>query len=911
MGKTSGSDRQNLGGVVRAVSLLRNIASGLRSLFRKDRVEGELDEELRGFLEMAAEEKMKQGMSPKEALRAVRLERGTLEVTKEVVRSAGWESLVETLWQDLRFAARMLRKSPGFTAVTVLTLALGVGANTAIFTVVNGVILKPLPYPQPDRLVMVLEKQLSDGTLGTVAPANFFDWREQSHSFDKMAAIDPYPDFILNGSGAPQRLTGAAVSSDLFSLLGVHMALGRDFLLEEDRPGDDRVVILSYSTWLHYFGGRSDTVGRQLTLNNTVYLVVGVLPRDFSLVSKASDFQSRNRFDLWTPLALASPPEPWQRGTHPLCVFARLKSGISLQQAQTDLNQVAANLQRLYPADDKERGITAVPLGEHVVANVRIALFTLLAAVGMVLLMACANIANLLLSRAVTRQKEIALRIALGASRTRLAQQLLTESMVLVIFGGSLGLSFACLAVPAVADYLPADLPRASEIAVDGRVLVFSSLISLFTGILFGLLPLLQSKQVNATDSLKQHGRGIAGGQSRLRSALIVGQVAVALVLVVGAGLMTKSFWMLLKVSPGFRTEHILTARLSLPPQYTNGGKFGIGQHRKISAFQQRLLEVVSNIPGVQSAAFDAYPPLSGTYNSWAFDIEGRPAKPVGTYDMTEYRPVSAGYFETVGIPVLRGRRFSPADNEDSPLVVIINDSMARIFWKQENPVGQRLRFDGHEWLTIVGVVADVHHGGLGTIPEPAMYIPYGQIPNVESRPTIILRTSVEPSSITSALRRAVSEVDASVPLDQIETMEQIISVSVGEPRFRTAVLLMFAILALFVASIGLYGVMSYLMSQRTREFGIRIAVGASSGDLLRLVLGQAAKLVSVGIGLGLVGSMLLARSIASLLYGITPFDTATLTGVSLLLAAVALSASYIPARRAASVDPTVALRYE
>jgi predicted permease len=893
------------------MALLRSIASGLRSLFRKERVERELDEELRDFLEIAAEEKMKQGMSSKDALRAVRLERGSLEVTKEVVRSAGWETFVATLWQDLRFAIRTLRKNIGFTAVVVLTLAFGIGANTAIFTVVNGVILKPLPYAQPDRLVMLFERQLSDGTLGTVAPANFFDWREQNHSLGKMAAIDPYPDFILNGSGEPQRLSGAAVSSDFFSLLGVPMALGRDFLSEEDRPGYNRVVILSYSTWLHYFGGRPDVVGKQVTLNNAAYSVVGVLPRDFSLVSKASDFQSRNQFDLWTPLALGSPPEPWQRGTHPLSVFARLKSGIPLRQAQTDLNQVAASLQRLYPADDKERGITAVPLGEHVVANVRLALFTLLAAVGMVLLMACANIANLLLTRAVTRQKEIALRVTLGATRRRLAQQLLAESMVLVILGGSLGLSFACLAVPTVVHYLPADLPRASEIAVDGRVLAFTSLISVFTGILFGLLPLLQSRQANANDSLKQSGRSIATGQSPLRSALIIGQVAVALVLLIGAGLMTKSLWTLLRVSPGFQTEHILTARLSLPPHYLNGYKFGTGEHRLISAFQRELLERVRNIPGVQSAAFTAYLPLSGTDNDWAFDIEGRPAKPAGVYDLMKYRPVSADYFKTMGIPVLRGRAFDLRDNEDGPLVVIINDAMARTFWAQRDPIGQRVRFSESKWRAVVGIVGNVHHESLGSKPEPELYLPYAQVPNVEARPTIVLRTATEPTSLTAALRRAVSEVDPNVPLDQIATIKQIASRSVGQPRFRTAVLLMFAILALFVASIGLYGVMSYLMSQRTREFGIRIAVGASSGALLRLVLGQAAKLVSIGICLGLVGAILLARSIASLLYGITPFDTATFASVSLPLAIVALLASYIPARRAASVDPMVALRYE
>jgi putative ABC transport system permease protein len=529
----------------------------------------------------------------------------------------------------------------------------------------------------------------------------------------------------------------------------------------------------------------------------------------------------------------------------------------------------------------------------------------------MVLLIACANIANLLLTRGTTRRKEMSLRVALGASRKRIAQQLLTESTVLATFGGLLGLALAFLGVPALVRHLPTDLPRISEITVDGRVLLFTSLVSLTTGIVFGMVPLFQSRRVSANDALKESGRAIATGQSRLRSTLIVGQVAIALVLLTGAGLMAKSLWMLLRVSPGFQTEHILTARLSLPPQYTNGYEFGTGRHRRISAFERDLLERVLVIPGVQSAAFTAYLPLNGVDNSWAFNIEGRPAKPVGTYDSTNYRPVSAGYFETMRIPLRRGRAFDSHDTEDNPLVVVINESMARIYWNQQNPVGQRVRFGGPEWRTVVGIAGDVHHEDLGAKPEPEMYVPYGQVPNVENRPTIVLRTSIEPANVTSALRKAVSEVDANVPMDQVETMKQIVSGSVGQSRFRTAMLLIFALLALFVASIGLYGVMSYLASQRIREFGIRMAVGASRGAVLRLVLGQAAKLVTGGICLGLVGAALLARLIASLLYGVAPFDPAILTSVSILLAVVALVAGYIPARRAARADPMESLRCE
>jgi predicted permease len=891
--------------------VIQHLQALWRNTFRRKRLDQELDEEVHGYLAMVAAENVRRGMTPEDALREARLELGGIEHVKQGVRNIRVGVSMDRLMQDIRYAFRTLTRNLAFSSVVVLTLALGIGANTAIFTVVNGVLLKPLPYPEPDRLVMLWETSLSDGTPGTVAPANFYDWRQQSRSFEKMAAIDPYPDFILSGSGMAKRLAGAAVSHDFFSLLGARMALGRDFLPEEDHPGSNLVIVLSYATWQSQFGGRVDVVGKSITLNNAAYTVVGVLPRDFSFVSRAADYQTRNRVDLWTPLALASPPEAWQRGTHPLCVFGRLRPGVSLPQAQADLNQVAANLQRLYPNDDKGRGIAADPLGRHVVAGVRTALLTLLMAVGMVLPLACANIANLLLSRAASRQKEIAVRIALGASRMRIARQLLTENLVLAVTGGMLGLVITLLSVSAIVHHLPADLPRTSEIVVDWRVLLFTSLLTLSTGVLFGMVPLHQSRRVSTNDSLKQGGRAVAGDQSQLRNALIVAQVAIAVVLLTGAGLMTKSLWTLLRVSPGFQTEHILTARLSLPPQYTNGMVFGTGKHPRITLFQRELLERVKEIPGVKSAAFAAYLPLSGVDNSWGFDIQGRPPKPPGVYDLTNYRPVSAGYFDTLGIPILQGRGFGTGDTEDSPLVVVINASMARTWWNQQDPVGQRVRFGDQNWRVIVGVAGDVHHEALGAKPEPEMYVPYGQVPNVEARPTIVLRSSIDPSSVTDALRKAVAEVDANVPMDQVETMSQIVYGSVAQSRFRTALLVMFALLALFVAAIGLYGVMSYSVTQRTREFGIRMALGASRSAILRVVLGKATKLVGLGIFSGLAGAMLLARLVASLLYNVSPFDATTLAGVSILLALIALVASYVPARRAANVNPMDSLRYE
>lgn len=867
-----------------------------RNLFRKQRAEQELDDELRAYIELTAAENVRRGMSPGDALQKARRDLGGIEQVKESVRDVRAGAALDTLLQDVRCALRGLRKNPAFAAVAILTLALSIGANTTIFSIVNGVLLKPLPYPNPDRLVSLWENN-AFGRFLTVAPANFYDWREQNTTFDKMAALDAYPDFILTGIGEPRRLAGAAVTADFFPLLGVHMAIGRGF-----QAAEGKVVVLSYSTWERYFGSRPGIVGAQIRLNDAGYTVVGVLPHDFTLVSRASDFQARSQFDLWTNLGLTFPPAAWQRSTHPLCVYGRLKPGVPLPQAQADLDRIARNLQLRYPDDDKDAFITAVPMGEHAVAAVRTALLTLLAAVAIVLIIACANIANLLLSRAAARRKEMALRAALGASRKRLAQQLLTESTVLSAAGCAFGLALAFWSVPALVRHLPADLPRASEISVDARVLCVTGLIAFLTGIVFGLVPLLQSR------GLEPGSRGVSAAQSRLRGVLIVGQVAFAWLLLAGAGLMAKSLRELLQVSPGFQTGHILTARFSLPPRYANGYRFGTGQHRQISVFQHELAARVRAIPGVDSAAFTSHLPLAGTNNTWSFFIEGRPPNPPGVFDSTNYRPVTAGYFETIGIPVKLGRAFRP-DDEDHALVVAINESMARAFWRGENPVGKRLKFGDEQWRTIVGVVGDVHHESLGVAPAPEMYVPYAQVPNVEARPIVVVRSFIDAATLTVALRKAVAEVDAEVPMDQVATMEQIVCGSVSESRFRTTAIAGFALLALAVACIGLYGVMSYLVSQRTREFGIRLAVGASRAAVLRMVLGQAARLTGIGICLGLAGATLLAHFIASLLYGITPFDVPTLASVSIVLAAVSLVASFLPAHRAAKTDPVDSLR--
>jgi predicted permease len=865
----------------------------------------EFQAELEEHVRLLAERYRRQGMSPEAAMLAARRQFGNTTLLQEDRRALQIIPAIEALRGDLTYAVRTLRRNPGFAATAVLTLALGIGANTTIFSVCNAVLFKPLPYTEPDRIVMLSER-MPDGKLSTVAPANFVDWRNESRSFSGMAAVRASTfasSFILGGQSEASRLTGGDASSSFFSVLGVTFMLGRNFLADEDQPGQDHVAILSYVAWNERFGADRDIVGKAITLNDQSYTVVGVLPAEFQFGNTAEDFQVQSQADIWVPLALD--PQKLQRGAHVLHVIARLKPGVKLAQAQAELDIMAANLAQQYPQNNKDKGIAVVPLTDQVTRSVRGALETLLGAVGLLLLLACANVANLLLGRAAARQKEMAVRIALGANRWRLAQQLLTESLFLASVGGIAGFLLALAAIAALTPQLPADLSRAAGIAVDTRMLIFTAVISLVTGILFGLGPLFATWRENAGESLKQNNRFASGIQTRLRSGLAVGQIAVAIILLIGAGLMAKSLWALMRVAPGFRSENILTARLSLP-------RSRYPDDRKIAALEGEVLESLRGRPGVQSAGFATYVPLSGLDNEWSFLIEGRPPLPVGTHNVAEYRPVSAGYFETIGIPLLRGRMFTQADTAEAPWVVVINDSMAREYWPSENPIGQRLQIPG--WprsRTVIGVVGDVLHEGLDHAAKAEMYLPVDQALNIENEPSIVVRAEIPAGAAAGELRATVSAIDPAIAVDRIETMQQLVSGSVAQPRFRTMILAAFSLLALVMASIGIYGVMSYLVIQRTREFGIRLSLGATRNDVLRLVLGRAATLIGAGTCLGLVGSGLLVRLITKLLFGTAPLDPITFAAVPVLLAAVALVASYIPARRATRIDPVVALRRE
>ncbi len=887
------------------MSLLRSLTDGLRSLFRNERVSQELDEELNGFLEMAAEEKMKQGMSRKDALRAVRLEQGSLEVTKEVVRSAGWESFVETCWQDLRFAARMLRKNPGFTAVAVLTLALGIGANTAIFSVVNAVLLRPLPYKDSDQLIQLIEHDQKRGVdFDWVSFPNFHDWAEQGKAFQYMAAYK-FHAFTLRNVSQAQMLFGVKVSANLLPTLGAEPILGRNFRPDEDQPGRDHEIILSYDTWRQSFGADPQLIGKTLTLNDELYTVIGVMPASFNFpptVPITSALPSRKTAFL-APLGLTFSPD--QRDWNMLGVIARLKPGVTISQARADLATIARSLELQYPAQNQGITVRDVPLLNQVVADIRLTLWIFLAAISLVLLVACANVTNLLLARSTIRQKEMALRTSLGASQSRLVRQLLTESLLLAVGGGAFGMLFAYGGIFLLTALGPDNLPRIGDVAIDGRVLAYTSVVSVLTGIIFGLAPSLGVALVDVSQPLKGQRSTPTAKHSRLHSALVVSEVGLSLALLIGAGLMLKSFVRMERVDPGFRPEKLLTAWTIL-----SEAKYAPQQR---AAFYQQAWRRIQALPGVKSVGAIDNLPLSGMHGGGPFTIEGHPTTSDADAPVAYRCVVSSHYFQTMGIPLLQGREFTERDQDGTPTALIINETAARRYWRAQNPVGSRLSFTTGRtqptWLEIVGVVKDVLHDGLEIPAKPTIYVPFLQWPSALM--VTVARTDVDPASLSATVRRAIAAVDKDQPVLMTRTMADIYSDSVAQRRFNTALIVAFAALALLLAMVGVYGLMAFAVAQRTHEMGVRIALGAQRGDVLKLVLGRGLRLALLGIVFGLAAAFFLTRFLSKLLFNVAQTDPATFIVVSLCLGGIALFASYIPARRAGRVDPMVALRCE
>jgi len=887
------------------MSFLRNITSGLRSLFRREQVDQELDEELGAYLEMEAAEKMKQGMSRKEALRAVRLERGSLEVTKEVVRSAGWESFVETLWQDLRFAARTLRKSPGFTAVAVLTLALGIGANSAIFSVVNAVLLRPLSYKDSDQLVQLIEHDQKRGIdFDWVSFPNFHDWAEQSKAFQYVAAYK-FHAFNLTNMSQAEMLFGIKASANLLPTLGAEPILGRNFRPEEDQPGRDHEVILSYDTWKQTFGADPQLIGKTITLNDEPYTVIGVMPASFTFpptVPITSSLPSRKTAFL-APLGIAFNPD--QRDWNMLGVIARLKSGATIGQARANLDTVARNLELQYPAQNRGITVRVEPLLDQVVGDVRPALWIFLAAISLVLLVACSNVTNLLLARSTIRERELALRSSLGASRSRLVRQLLTESVLLGVAGGALGVLLAYAGIPLLTVLTPANLPRIEDVAIDGRVLAYTFVISVLTGIMFGLAPSLGVGHADVSQPLKGQRSTPTAKHSRLRSTLVVSEVALSLALLIGAGLMLKSFLRMERVDPGFRAEKLLTV-------WTILSEAKYPPHQR-AAFYEQAWQGIQALPGVKSVGAIDNLPLSGIHGGGPFTIEGHPTESDADAPSAYRCIVSVNYFRTMGIPLLHGREFTERDREGTPTMLMINEAAARRYWPGQNPVGSRLSFTTGRtqptWLEIVGVVKDVLHDGLESPAKPTIYLPFLQ--SAQAFMVTVVRTDIDPTGLASAVRGAIAGVDKDQPVLMTRTMANIYSDSVAQRRFNTTLVVAFGTLALLLAVVGVYGLMAFAVTQRSHEMGVRIALGAERWDVVKLVLGQGLRLAFFGIAFGLAAAFFLTRFFSKLLFNVSQTDPATFIIVSLCLGGIALLASYIPARRAMRVDPMVALRYE
>jgi putative ABC transport system permease protein len=821
---------------------------------------------------------------------------------------------MNTLFQDLRYGARMLFKNPGITFVVILALALGIGANTAIFSVVDAVLLRPLPYPESDRLVLLNETSKAMDEISVSYP-NFTDWRNQNHVFENIGVYNR-SSYNLTGVGDAERIVTGQVSADLFAALRANPAMGRLFTNDEDKPGGTPVVLLSHPLWQRRFAGQANILNQQLMLNNKSYTVIGIMPEGF---------QFPTRVEMWVPVGQLSGEASWQsRGNHPgLYGVARLKPGVTFAQAKAEMDTIGANLEKQYQDSNAGNGIGLHPLLEVFVGDVRRPLWVLFAAVAFVLLIACANIANLLLARAQSRQKEMAIRSAMGAGRWRIARQLLTESVLLALIGGTLGMLVAQWGIKLILYISPDALPRSKEIGLDWRVLAFTIGLSFVTGLLFGLVPALQAGVVDVHETLKETGRGTSG-KHWLRSSLVVVEVATTLVLLVGAGLMIRSFYRLQKVNPGFSYDHLTSFTVALPQK-----KYAESEQRE--QFYNRLLENLRGLPGVEATAAASGLPLGN--NGWqtSFVIDGRPRPPRDQTPLMEACLVTPDYFKAMNIPVKSGRVFDSHDDrswiaskdlskldDDEKFIaplnsIVIDEEFARRYWPGEEAVGKRIAMGSEKdprFLTVLGVVGRVKMEGLGTDSKRVQgYFPFAQIPS--GGMTVILKAAGDPNQLIAAVRQQVKAIDPDQPIYSVRTMDDIRSESVAPERLNLTLLSIFAGLALVLAVVGIYGVMSYTVTQRTHEIGIRMAIGAQPRDVFRMVIGQGMMLAFVGVVCGLIGAFGLTRLMASMLFGVEPTDPLTFAAIAVLLTGVALVACYVPGRRATKVDPVVSLRYE
>ena len=807
------------------------------------------------------------------------------------------------LLQDLRYALRQLRKNPGFTAVAVLTLALGIGANTAIFSVVNAVLLRPLPYKDDGRLVVVLHNGRNP-----VAPGNFADWQKQNHVFESMGAAEMWSP-NLTSTDNPEKLSGLRITSDILPLLGVQPLLGRVFLPEEQDPGKEQEVVLSYGLWQSHFAGDANVLGRSIVLNGSSYTVVGVMPRDFQF---APFWATKSA--IWAPLVLGDRLN--SRTGNSLRVFARLKPGVTLDQAQAEMGQITARLDKEFPGTN--RNVQALSLREKVVGNIRPALLVLFGAVGFVLLIGCANVAHMFLARSAARQREIAIRAALGAMRLRVLRQYLVESLMVALMGGVVGLLLAFWGTGVLIALGPQQIPRLATIAVDQYVLLFVVAVSVTTGLAFGMLPAWKASAANVSDALKEGDRGTSDGlrRNRLRSLLVSSEFAFAVILLAGAGLMIRTFVALQNVDPGFDPHNVLSMVVGVQgTEQASAGHTG--------PFYQQALQKISTVPGVQSVSGINHLPLAGDQWGFPFHVQGRALERPGEAPVAAFRAVFPGYFRTMRIPILSGRDMAEADNLNTPDVVVINEYMAHRHWPGEDPIGKQITFDDGSkatpsWATVIGVVKNTVRSNWVAPAEEEVFVPYLQSRNYMQNPsgpfaylTLVVHTSRDAASLAPEVQTAIHSLDRNAPISEVQTMEQVVGKATGESRFYLTLLGAFACVALILAAVGIYGVMSYSVSRRIHEIGIRMALGAQRDDVLRLVVWQGVILAISGVAVGLAGALALTRLMSGLLYGTKPTDPVTYVAVVFVLGVVAIASSYIPARRAAKVDPMLALRYE